>query len=169
LITTKQKQPTTQFPSLPLDVTLDDLKKSLAADLAGVTVATLYLQERSGSGVLFPGSMSMPNVTSRPTFPLSPSATEFDHLFPQINNYDVTINPASPTGGVPYIWMLDFTQGGKRRGVVMSQSRMKAIELVVNPLGNMSAMGDTTAAGSWIDLLVGSAGFSSSALTDEVV
>jgi hypothetical protein len=64
--------------------------------------------------------------------------------------------------------MLDFTQGGKRRGVVMSQSRMKAIELVVNPLAvghNLSAMGDT-AAGSWIDLLVGCVRFSFPASAD---
>jgi hypothetical protein len=54
--------------------------------------------------------------------------------------------------------MLDFTQGGKRRGVVMSQSRMKAIELVVNPLAvgnNLNAMGEAVAVGSWVDTLVG--------------
>lgn len=97
----------------------------------------------------------MPNVTSHPSFPLSPSASEFDHVFPQLNY------GASPGSEASYAWMLDFTQDGSRRGIVMSRSRMKAIELVVNPLAvgnNLNAMGGAAVCGSWIDLLVGHVG-----------
>ena len=144
---------------LPLDITVADIKKNLATIPGGITIATLYLKELAGSGShgghhLYPGSISMPNVTSRPTFPLSPSASEFDHIFPPTN----TGFGPSISSKVSCTWMLDFTQGGKRRGVVMSQSRMKAIELVVNPLAvgnNLNAMSDAVAVGSWIDTLVG--------------
>lgn len=151
-----QKQSTTQL-TVPLDINLVDLKKGLAGIRKGVTVATLYLEERSESGVaqLYPGSMSMPNVMSRPTFPLFPSAAEFDHVFPQINPIGLASSLASVGR---YGWVLDFTEGGRRGGVVMSQSRMKAIELVVNPLamGNdLGGMGDGGfGGGSWVDLLV---------------
>lgn len=154
---TNQKQPRTNLSPLPLDISLADIKKNLATTTNGVTIATLYLKETAGlaSGHhLYPGSMSMPNVTSRPTFPLSPSASEFDHIFPPTN----TGFGSSVSSEMSCTWMLDFTQGGKRRGVVMSQSRMKAIELVVNPLtvgNNLNSMGDAVAVGSWVDSLVG--------------
>ena len=153
---TDKKQPTTQS-TLPLDIGLADLKKRLTGIRKGVTIATLYLEERSVSGMsqLYPGSMSMPNVMPRPTFPLFPSAAEFDHAFPQINHTGLT-STSNSLG--PYGWLLDFTDGGRRGGVVMSQSRMKAIELMVNPLamGNdLSGMGDSgVGGGSWVDLLV---------------
>ena len=55
-------------------------------------------------------------------------------------------------------WLLDFTAGGKYPGVVVSQSRMREIELVVNPFGGIDNMGDVPmmsfGTGSWIDLLV---------------
>jgi hypothetical protein len=163
---TNQKPPTTDFP---LDITLADIKKNLASIHEGVTIATLHLQELSGSGIqhLYPGSMSIPHVSSRPTFFLSPAASEFDHVFPQINTDGASINPpglnsSSESAEAQYRWMLDFTRGGTRRGVVVSQSRMKAIELVVNPLAVGSS--DAVAGGSWIDLLVSCVGFFSTCL-----
>jgi hypothetical protein len=65
------------------------------------------------------------------------------------------------TSDVPlghYVWMLDFTDGGKNPGVVMSQSRMRDIELVVNPLGGIDGLNSvgmiSFGTGSWVDLLV---------------
>ncbi len=100
----------------------------------------------------------MPDVTSRPTFPLCPSASRLDHLFPHVDNFGVALNPPGTTSSEPpYAWLLDFTESGKRSGIVMSQSRMKEIELVINPLSVGNALGDVAdmlSPGSWIDLLV---------------
>lgn len=59
-----------------------------------------------------------------------------------------------------YKWMLDFTDGGKHPGIIMSQTRMRAIEAVVDPL-SVSGMDHMAGihlmsygTGSWIDLLV---------------
>ncbi len=61
-------------------------------------------------------------------------------------------------GQQQFSWALDFTAGGKYAGVVVSQSRMREIELVVNPFSGMDQMGDVPmmafGTGSWIDLLV---------------
>jgi len=55
-------------------------------------------------------------------------------------------------------WILDFTENGKYPGVVMSQSRMREIELVVNPFSSMNHMNTvgmmSFGAGSWVGLLV---------------
>ena len=81
--------------------------------------------------------MAMPNVTTRPTFPLVPAVSELDYNFLQFgDNFSVTVDSHdSNTFSGPYTWVLDFTHGGRQRGIVTSQSRMKEIELVVNPLG----------------------------------
>ncbi|KAF8971056.1 hypothetical protein BDZ97DRAFT_1787474 [Flammula alnicola] len=92
---------------------------------------------------LYPPSMSMPNITARPTFPLVASASDLDHSFPQLDSFGMDANSSAP-----FAWVLDFTAGGKLPGVIMSQSRMKAIELVVNPLGG----GDGWAV--WVDHLL---------------
>ncbi|KAF7321439.1 hypothetical protein MKEN_00664400 [Mycena kentingensis (nom. inval.)] len=54
--------------------------------------------------------------------------------------------PNTPEAPVPgpatekeHIWILDFTHGGERPGVIMSQSRMREIELILHPLGGMDA------------------------------
>jgi len=57
-----------------------------------------------------------------------------------------------------HTWILDFTDSGKYPGVVMSQSRMRGIELIVNPLGGMVGLNSvgilSFGTGSWVDLLV---------------
>ena len=58
-----------------------------------------------------------------------------------------------------FTWILDFTEGGKYPGVVMSQSRMREIEFVINPFNDMGGMDNVPmmssfGAGSWVDLLV---------------
>lgn len=96
----------------------------------------------------------MSEFAARPTFPLAPFATDADHPFPQLGRFGVEASASDA-----YTWVLDFTTGGKRPGVVMSQSRMKAVELVANPLNGgegLSNVGDVLSfgTGSWVDHLV---------------
>ena len=96
-----------------------------------------------------------------PTFPLVPAVSELDHNFSQFgDNISVAVDShdSNPFPG-PYTWVLDFTHGGKQPGVVTSQSRMKEIELVVNPLGGIDSLNGVSEMLSfgtvgWIDLLV---------------
>ncbi|KAF8813664.1 hypothetical protein BYT27DRAFT_6350544 [Phlegmacium glaucopus] len=144
-----------------LDLTLSQLRWSLTSLKKGVTIATLSLEILSEAH-LYPPSMSMPNVTARPTFPLMPAVSELDHNFPQLgDNFGVAVDfHESNTFPGPYTWVLDFTESGKRPGVVTSQSRMKEIELVVNPLGGIDSLNGVSdmlsfsPTTSWIDLLL---------------
>ncbi|KAJ3518125.1 hypothetical protein NLJ89_g42 [Agrocybe chaxingu] len=141
--------------SPPIDFTFNDLQPHISSMTKGVTIATLFLDKLSEAH-LYPPSMSMPNITARPSFPLSPSASEVDHPFPQQDDFGLHSDSSPPQ---PYTWVLDFTVGGKKDGVVMSQSRMKAIELVVNPLGGDDDLSGVTdmlsfGTGSWVDLLL---------------
>lgn len=134
---------------MPLEV----LKSSLETLKDGVTLATLSLQKLSEAH-LYPPSMSMSEFAARPTFPLASFAADADHAFPQLGGFGVEASPSDA-----YTWVLDFTAGGKRPGVVMSQSRMKAVELVANPLHGgegLSNVGDVLSfgSGSWVDHLV---------------
>lgn len=96
----------------------------------------------------------MPTLTSRPTFPLVPSGSQIDHIFP----IDSAVSNDLVTLSEQHIWILDFTNGGKTPGVVTSQTRMRDIELVINPLSGMDSMGSVNmlsfGTGSWVDLLV---------------
>ena len=61
--------------------------------------------------------------------------------------------------GQQFTWILDFTGGGAHPGVVVSQARMREIELVVNPISGMhhiepSIVSFGGGTGSWVDLLV---------------
>ncbi len=140
-----------------LDISLPELKDALKTISKGVTIATLYLQLLPGAH-LYPGSMSVPNVTSRPTFLLCPSAANYDHTFPQMDtSFSMALSHSGSSTDVQYAWILDFTEGGKKRGIVMSQSRMKAVELVVNPIGvgnDFNTITDTRCHASWVDFLV---------------
>ncbi len=94
----------------------------------------------------------MPTLTTRPAFPLVPDGAR-EHTFPQ--TADIS---SSPFDLEKPSWLLDFTEGGRHPGVVVSQSRMRDIELVVNPLSSMDEMNTVNiisfGTGSWIDLLV---------------
>lgn len=154
------KGPETDDSFPPLDLTLSQLRSSLPSLNKGVTIATLSLDKLSEAHLYLP-SMSMPNVTARPTFPLMPAVSELDHNFPQFgDNFGIAVDPHDSNAfSGPYAWVLDFTESGKRPGVVTSQSRMKEIELVVNPLGGIDSLNGVSdmlsfGAVSWIDLLV---------------
>ncbi len=134
-----------------IDIPAAHLRAQLQNVSTGITIATLSLDRISEAHLYLP-SMSMPNEASRPTFALATGAAELDHTFPYLEHTD------GATQSAPFSWVLDFTGGGRRTGVVMSQSRMKAIELVVNPLGgsDITDVPDILAfgSGSWVDLLV---------------
>ncbi|KAL1748636.1 hypothetical protein HDZ31DRAFT_29119 [Schizophyllum fasciatum] len=88
--------------------------------------------------------------TERPTFALSPGKAESDYAFPTVE---------TPPAEERYQWVLDFTDGGRSDGVVMSQIRMRDLELIINPLSGMDASLDTVSivafgTGSWVDLLL---------------
>lgn len=153
---------TDDFSFPPLDLNVQQLRLHLTSlNNKGVTIATLSLEKLSEAH-LYPSSMAMPNVTTRPTFPLAPAVSELDHNFPQFgDNFSGAVDSHDSTNAFsgPYTWVLDFTHGGKRPGVVTSQSRMKEIELVVNPLGgtdSLNGVSEMLSFGTvgWIDLLV---------------
>nr|GAT57759.1 predicted protein [Mycena chlorophos] len=133
-------------PASKLDIPTDLLRSHLSAPRKGFSLATLMLSSLTGTQ-LFPPSLSMPSLLSRPTFPLVPTGSEIEHIFPQAE---------ASTG--QHIWMLDLTHGGEVPGVVMSQARMREIELIIHPLGgmdpslalNMMSFGS----GSWVALLL---------------
>ncbi|KAJ7128904.1 hypothetical protein C8R43DRAFT_683610 [Mycena crocata] len=130
-----------------LDIPFSQLRPYLSTPHRGATMATLLLSPLTDSQ-LFPASLSMPNIISRPTFPLSPSGADLEHVFPQT---------AELTSDGQHVWILDFTQGGQVPGVVISQSRLREMELVVNPLSGMdptNPMMMSFGTGSWVALLL---------------
>ena len=154
LLRTSASTPSAPQPDLKLpkiDIPFGHLRSSISVHppIAGATVASLILSNRRPAS---DDSMNMPQLTSRPSYTLLPADSFADNAFPQ-----PLAVPQSPMT-TPFSWVLDFTDGGKHRGVVMSQSRMREIELVVNPLSGISHMGSvpmmTFGTGSWLDLLV---------------
>lgn len=124
----------------------------------GVALATLALTV-ARTGKIFPATMNMPTFSARPTFPLAPQGSDLEHSFPQrLDQSSAMITSEDVDAGKQHMWVLDFTNGGKNAGIVMSQSRMREIELIVNPLGGIDTMDPVTlmsfGTGSWIDLLV---------------
>lgn len=144
--------------SLPIDIPLSHLRQQLSVypRLRGTTIARLSLAPVSNQS--YPPSISMTSLDSRPTFPLAPGV-DVDHTFPQCVNSDSLIDEAGTTeSSSQHTWILDFTEAGKYSGVVMSQSRMRDIELVINPFSVMNQMNEvgmmSFGTGSWVDLLV---------------
>lgn len=128
-----------QLPSI--DIPPAHLYTCLNADLPppGVTRATLTL-------VPFPQASTTPAdplLSSRPSFPLTPSALGFTHNFPLSTGPEVG----------KYGWVLTFGQG-----IVMSQPRMLDIARVVQPHDQLSFAGTGPSLsfvnGSWVDILV---------------
>lgn len=115
----------------------------------GVTTVNLVLasfHESALSGDSSP--VGMEGLAPRPTFPLVPSGEQKDIYMPEAAGKD----------SVVYNYVLDFTDGERYPGVVMSQSRMREIEMVINPLGSMEAVNNVSMmsfnSGSWVDMLV---------------
>ncbi|KAG6920101.1 hypothetical protein DXG01_010169 [Tephrocybe rancida] len=148
----------TETPSSSWDISLSSLRTHMLSIPKGVAIATLSLTI-AHSGQIFPATMNMPTFTARPTFPLAPQGSELEHTFPQTRDPSTAmIVPEDLDTGKQYTWILDFTNGEKNLGIVMSQSRMREIELIVNPLGGVDTMETVTmmsfSTGSWVDLLL---------------
>ncbi|TRM69767.1 hypothetical protein BD626DRAFT_475209 [Schizophyllum amplum] len=101
--------------------------------------------------------------TERPTFALGPGKAESEYAFPKVETPQADDPMGDPSAmevqEERYQWVLDFTDGGRSDGVVMSQIRMRDIELIINPLSGMDASLDTVpivafGTGSWVDLLL---------------
>ncbi|KAJ3749186.1 hypothetical protein DFH05DRAFT_1475820 [Lentinula detonsa] len=151
--------PTDPNMNLPnFDIPLHRLRSKLATSLKGATIATLTLSPPIESHI-FPASMSIPTLTARPTFSLVPAGSDLEHVFPQLADLPAsTLDPVNNESSGRNVWFLDFTEGGKYPGIVMSQSRMREIELVINPLSSMETMNTmgmmSFGTGSWVDLLI---------------
>ncbi|KAJ7668419.1 hypothetical protein DFH06DRAFT_1181631 [Mycena polygramma] len=145
---TSSSPPRSPESNLPkIDIPFNQLRSYLSTHQIGATMATLQLSPLTDSQ-LFPASLSMPSLISRPTFPLVPSGSELEHVFPQT---------AELTSDAQHVWILDFTHGGQFPGVVVSQSRLREMELVVNPLSGMDSMSTgmmSFGTGSWVALLL---------------
>ncbi|KAI0747606.1 hypothetical protein C8Q80DRAFT_1103705 [Daedaleopsis nitida] len=140
--------PRTSPPALPhlptLDVPLQHIRASLKTHprLPGITFATVVLSPTSPP--------SLPEIDPQPAaYSIVPDADRVDFIFPGAREVQAL-------QGQQYSWILDFTEGGKYPGVVMSQSRIRAIEFVLNPFGaeNMPEMPMMSfGTGSWLDML----------------
>ncbi|KAG2015904.1 hypothetical protein CC2G_009126 [Coprinopsis cinerea AmutBmut pab1-1] len=144
-------QPQQNSP-IPLDIPLPFLRSTLAESPPGTTLATLRLIR-----VFVPSLGGSSTFASRPTFPLVSAGSEINYDLPKLSD-DLMLTGDSETG--QYEWILDFTNNGRVPGIVMSQSRMREIELVLNPLGGgiggMDVMASLHAfrGSSWVDLLL---------------
>lgn len=141
-----------------LDVPWDFLRLQLSAQpqTPGITTACLRICEVNKPR---PASAHGSTTTgTRPMFNLDPSMSQFEHSFPVPTGQGATQEtPALPRT----VWILDFTHDEKTKGIVMSQSRMREIEGIVNPFSHSSMqnpMGmvgrSPFGSGSWIDLVV---------------
>ncbi|KAF9445919.1 hypothetical protein P691DRAFT_777244 [Macrolepiota fuliginosa MF-IS2] len=145
---------TARLPGLPsIDVPLSHLRSQLPKIPKGVTIATLSVTPLA-SPPLFTSAELLPGIASRPTFSFCPQGAEVDHVFPR-GDTSVEINLDS----THHVWTLDFTDGGKRPGIMMSQSQMRDIELLITPLGGLHTDLDDVNimsfnANSWVDLLL---------------
>ncbi|TDL26215.1 hypothetical protein BD410DRAFT_784285 [Rickenella mellea] len=134
------------------DISLPALRKytnSAGHRPTGVTTANLTLAS-SSQPENHSDSQHLPLLSNRPTFllPVSSPISDLDHVFPE-----------PPSGGNlgSQMWTLDFTEGGLTKGIVMTQSRMREIQFVVNPLSAVNDMGVQMMSfgyGSWVDLLL---------------
>lgn len=143
-------------PFLPrLDIPFSVLRSYVSSHPRppGIAMASLVLSESDVA--LFSGHSSpvgMEALATRPTFSLVPEGEEKELHLPDVP-------PSMTQPRIASGFFLDFTDGGRSPGVVMSQSRMREIEMVLNPLGgmdmpNVSLM--SFGSGSWVDMLVSS-------------
>ncbi|KIY53046.1 hypothetical protein FISHEDRAFT_33972 [Fistulina hepatica ATCC 64428] len=132
------------------DIPLSHLRSKI--DLYPATIATLRVDHMASSShtpsvsaISLFSSLSMD--MSRPTFALGVSDMDITSTFPQV---------AADSSRSD--WILDFTNEDRSEGVVMAQSRLREIELVVDPLSGMADLNmvgmSGYSSGSWVDLLL---------------
>lgn len=148
--------PVPASPFLPsLDVPFEHIRSYIGTHprKPGVTIASLILSSEGPRLPLQSDELGLDGFVSRPTSAFGLNLQELSIVFPVLER------PGSQ-GAVEARFYLDFTDGGKYPGVIMSQTRMREIETLVNPLAgidqidNVPLMSTTFGAGSWVDLLV---------------
>lgn len=153
-LTTLQCKPSIKDESdpFPLDIPLSHIRKTLSDNTKGATIATLLLSPTQNP--ILKSSIPLSTIL-RPVFPLVGSGSELNHTFPQLDDAILL------TSSGQYEWVLDFTNNGKTKGIVVSQARMREIERVVNPpdpfhnqASSSSASGGPFVGESWVDVLV---------------
>lgn len=137
----------------PIDVSFSNVR-SFVGDhprKAGVTIAELVLTSEGPQNPDKSSDLDMDGLSARPTFPLVPSGSGPNMVFPSAP--ELKGKDAKRAR-----FVLDFTDGGKYPGVVMSQSRMREVETIVNPLASLEQINNlpltTFGSTSWVDLLV---------------
>lgn len=146
--------PSPSHSHLPkLDVPLVHLRNRLSTHPRpkGVTIATLTLSP-SRSHIL-PSIEVDGRGPGRPLFPLA--QPEIDHTFPHLPF------PSQSTSSLDdsYAWVLDFTSSGQYPGVVISQSKSREIECVLDPSSTdtgvgLMGFGNGQESRNWVDMLV---------------
>ena len=137
-----------------LDVPFSILRPTLTSHPRpkGITLASLILSA-AGDLPSDADSMNIADFGARPTFLLAPTGPPVDRALPQVAQL-----PGTPLAAPAPTWVLDFTEGGRYPGVVMSQTRMREIELLLNPLSGMDQLHGVHpmafGMGNWLDLLV---------------
>ena len=148
--------PNSHLPKL--DVPLVHLRGCLSAHPfpKGATIATLTLAKYPTPEQGLPPSIEVDDDgTRRPAFPLA--EPESNHILPQLS----VPSQDALSADDHFTWVLDFTSSGQCSGIVMSQSRMREIECVLDPssVGGMDSVemmgfGGGQGLRSWVDLLV---------------
>ncbi|KAI0342145.1 hypothetical protein BDW22DRAFT_1407766 [Trametopsis cervina] len=144
--------PATHLPRLDIPFTSIRSYSGAYPRMPGIAVASLVLCPGSSRVPQQPEDLAMDVLATRPTFPLAPVPVEAGDHFAVAS----TVDGQTP-GEQRYF--LDFTDGSRSRGIVMSQTRMHEIETVIHPLSGMDQMDGVQplmhfASGSWIDMLL---------------
>lgn len=167
-LTTLHSKPQSKESSdpFPFDIPLSHIRRTLSDKTDGATIATLLLVPSQGPRHS-PISIS---AFLRPMFPLAQPGGEVNYTFPQLDDNGMAMNLDIPgmlesVGQEPqYEWVLDFTNNKKTKGVVMTQGRMREVELVVNPFSGVENSGaglggiGMPPGQTWVDLLLNEEG-----------
>ncbi|THH05353.1 hypothetical protein EW145_g4857 [Phellinidium pouzarii] len=142
-----------------LDIPVSVLRSQLTrkeSRPAGVSIATLTLAPTSGSSAGTESRAEPRPHLGRPFFRLPGTAllAALDHSFTSPSSLS-NVNLKSTRD----IWILDFTNGGRSDGIVMTHSRMREIQQVLDPgssIGGGMGLGMQIPPlpGSWVGLLI---------------
>lgn len=136
---------------IPTSVLQSYLSRPEAKD-TGVTIASLILEPSSTLSANYNVSEQIPHL-GRPKFRLQNTGmlAAFDHTLP----IPMHIVSENANGAGKDVWVLDFTDGGRSQGVVVTHTRMREIQQVLDPLGGLGGdMQMPPFPGNWAGLLV---------------
>ena len=143
------------FSSLPqIDIPFPHLRAYAGTHprKPGVTIASLVLCSGGPRVSQQPDDIAIDSLSPRPNFPLASFSSEIGQQFPNFKAVDGQSSHDER-------YFLDFTDDGRYPGIVMSQTRMRDIEMVIHPLAGMDPMNNadpviTFGSKSWLDMLV---------------